>query len=623
MNRRHLLLALAALLALPQLGVSSAQLAIGGRATSDASTRIRRVETGLTPPFPVAGEPAWTIEERMKHYNVPGVSVAVIDDFQVVWAKGYGVADVASKRPVTPETRFQAASISKPVTAVAAMRMVRAGLLALDRPVNEQLTSWKLPDNDLTRATPVTLRRLLSHSAGTTVHGFPGYAITEKVPSIVDVLEGRGNTAPIRVDLAPGAGFRYSGGGTSVAQLLMADVAKKPFPRIMHDEVLGPVGMTSSTYEQPLPARLAPHAASGYRRDGKAIEGRYHVYPEMAAAGLWTTPTDLARLLAHLQTALAGRDAKTILPREAVAEMIDARVEVEPGRKVGVGPFVETTGGRRYFGHGGANEGFQCFMLASVEGGKGVAVMTNSDNGNNIAQEIVRAVAREYAWEGYVPEPAKTVALAPERLRAAEGRYRVDEDAVAVVRLAGDRLVLEQEGRTARLYPTSETAFVRDDAPVRYELGSKDGAPALTIRAGERVVVAERLGADTWAPSELLVSGRHAEAVERYRAIHRERPESLAVAEDRLNRLGYTLIAEGKTDAAVAVMALNAELRPGSANTYDSLADARLAAGDRKGAAEAYRRALAALPGDARASDAAKAQLRANAERFLADFDKK
>jgi CubicO group peptidase (beta-lactamase class C family) len=613
MNRRLVLFALAALLATPNL-------ALAGGSKPDAAARIRRVETGLLPPLPVAGEPGWTIEERMKYYKVPGVSVAVIDNYEVVWAKGYGLADVASKRPVTADTRFQAASISKPVTAVAAMRMVRAGQLSLDRPVNEQLTSWKLPDNDLTRATPVTLRRLFSHSAGTTVHGFPGYAVTERIPSIVDVLEGRGNTAPIRVDLAPGTQFRYSGGGTSVAQLLMSDVAKMPFPEIMREQVLAPVGMTSSTYEQPLPARLAEHAATGYRRDVRPVEGRYHVYPEMAAAGLWTTPADLARLLAHLQTALAGRDAKTILPREAVAEMIDARVEVDPGAKVGIGPFVPTVGGRRYFGHGGSNEGFQCYMIASAEGGKGAVVMTNSDNGSPITQEIVRAIAREYGWEGYVPEPAKPVALSPDQLRALEGRYLVEEDAVAIIRLAGDRLEYTREGQTWRLYPTSATTFFRREAPTRYEFGSVEGVPTLTIRPGEQVFVAKRIAADVVVPAELLWSGRHSEAVERYRAIWRERPESPVVAQDRLNQTGYTLLGDGHVEAAIAIFTLNTELRPNSANAYDSLADARLAAGDRKGAAEAYRKVLAALPGDTREKEATKAALRANAERFLAGF---
>lgn len=265
-----------------------------GQARPDLDAEIKRVEQGLLPPVLIKGDPAWTIEERMKFYKVPGLSVAVIKDFKIHWARAYGVKDLETKEPVTVETLFQAGSISKSVNAMIVMKKVEQGKISLDANINDKLVSWKLPDNDFTAKKKVTLRNLLSHTAGTTVHGFPGYAIDEKVPTVPQVLNGEApaNTAPVRVDLEPGTRFRYSGGGTTITQLALTDIEKKPYPEIARETVLKPLKMTNSTYSQPLPASWRPKAATGYRRDGSEVKGKIHIYPEMAAAGLWTTPTD-------------------------------------------------------------------------------------------------------------------------------------------------------------------------------------------------------------------------------------------------------------------------------------------------------------------------------------------
>src|SRR6185369_11936721 len=263
---------------------------------STAQTRIQHVEEGLLPVVLIKGEPGWTIQERMKHYRVPGVSIAVINDYKVEWARSYGVKDVETNEPVTTETRFQAASISKPVTAMIALKKVAEGKLALDENINNKLTSWKLPDNEFTAKRKVTLANLLSHTGGLTVHGFPGYEVGKRLPTVPEILNGKepANTPAVRVDMEPGTKFRYSGGGTTITQLTLMDIEKKPYPQIAQETVLGPLGMTHSTYSQPLPDDIRKQAASGHRQDGKPVEGKIHVYPEMAPAGLWTTPTDLA-----------------------------------------------------------------------------------------------------------------------------------------------------------------------------------------------------------------------------------------------------------------------------------------------------------------------------------------
>jgi len=329
------------------------------------------------------------IAARMAAQHIPGASVAVIDGGKLAWARGYGVTAAENGKPVNAETLFQAASISKHVAALVALHLVDEGMLSLDEDVNRKLRSWKVPENDLTRTEKVTLRRLLNHSAGLTVHGFPGYAAGAPVPTLVEVLDGKkpANTAPIRVDIVPGTKWRYSGGGYEVAQQLILDVAGKPFPQLAREIVFGPLAMTHSTFEQPLPAPLEGNAARGHRANGAMIEGRWHTYPEMAAAGLWTTPSDLARIVIELQT--GGHVLKPETQRQMLTKVLG---------DYGLGLGLQDIDGAKAFAHGGSNEGFQCAMAALQERGKGAIVMTNSDRGGAFANEVVKMIAAEYHW---------------------------------------------------------------------------------------------------------------------------------------------------------------------------------------------------------------------------------
>ncbi|MGH7539274.1 MAG: serine hydrolase domain-containing protein, partial [Gemmatimonadales bacterium] len=260
------------------------------------------------------------VRGQMARRRIPGGSLAIIQNGRIVVARAYGVVDVTTRAPVTPATLFQAGSISKPVSALGALHLVEVGRLSLDGDVNAKLTSWRVPDNSFTTTEKVTLRRILSHSAGVTVHGFPGYDPANPVPSLAQVLDGAApaNTAPIRVDAIPGAIGRYSGGGFTIMQQMMIDVTGKPFPRFMHETVLEPIGMTSSSFEQPPPPARAALSASGYYADRTPVRGRWHVYPEMAAAGLWTNATDLARFAIEIQETLAGRGHGVISPAMAL-----------------------------------------------------------------------------------------------------------------------------------------------------------------------------------------------------------------------------------------------------------------------------------------------------------------
>ncbi len=418
--------------------------------------RAARVESGLLPPIVVSGRPvpAKTLAERMAALKVPGISIAVINEGVIEWAKGYGVAEAGTSTPVTPRTLFQAASISKPVTALAALRLVEQGKLVLDEDVNAKLTSWKVPETDLTKTEKVTLRRLLSHTAGLTVSGFGGYPADAPMPSLVQVLNGEkpANNAAIRVDVLPGKLWRYSGGGFTVAQQLMIDVSGRPFPALLDELVLKPLGMADSTYEQPLPADRRLAAAAGHGSDGRPISGRYHTYPEMAAAGLWTTPTDLAKFLLEIRKALGRSSA--ILTAETARQMTTIQ---KSGYGLGLG--IEGAGPSASFGHGGSNEGFKCQMTAFFESGRGAVVMTNGDRGGFLASEVLRSIAREYGWPAFQPAEKKVVAVDPKALALFEGRYELRPGKFLDVKLEAGTLFVGDEDGKIELFPESETRF--------------------------------------------------------------------------------------------------------------------------------------------------------------------
>ena len=429
--------------------------------------KIQRIESGLLPAVMIKGRPVekMNLADRMAAHKVPALSVAVIKDFKVEWARAYGFRDAEQKSPATVETLFQAASISKPVAAAAALHFVEKGRLDLDEDVNSKLASWKAPENEFTAKKKVTLREILSHSAGLTVHGFLGYPTGQPVPTLLQVLDGRkpANSAPIRVDVLPGSIWRYSGGGYTVLQQLMIDVLEKPFPDIMKETVLTPAGMTQSAYEQPLPEARLARSAVGYKSTGAPVEGCRHVYPELAAAGLWTTPTDLCRFAIEIMNAARGRSDRIISQNMAKAMLA---VEKAPS---GLGFFLQGEGADFRFGHSGGNEGFICDLVAFPARGTGVAVMTNADGGGALCTELLRSIAAEYGLPGYSSAEKAIILLGPEIIARYAGKYEVDfsgQKMPAVVSRKGDHLVVNAMGSDAELYPESETSFFAMDLSI-------------------------------------------------------------------------------------------------------------------------------------------------------------
>jgi CubicO group peptidase (beta-lactamase class C family) len=433
---------------------------------SEHADLVSAVENALQPAMYAQGKPiaAMNILDRMKYYHVPGVSVAVIDNGKIDWAKGYGIKETGGNDPVTPETLFQAASISKPVTALGTLQLVEKGILNLDSPVNDKLVSWKVPENEFSEKEKVTLRRLLTHSAGLTVSGFPGYTTSEQIPTPVQVLDGEkpANTSPVRVDMIPGSEWRYSGGGFVVTQLLVADVSGKPFQETMQATVLAPLEMNHSTFEQPLPRDKTEQAASAHLANGEVVKGMWHVYPELAAAGLWSTPSDLCRFAIELQKSVAGGSNK-VISQEMAVKMLAPGIG---NWGLGVGLGESTAEEKRSFSHGGGNKGFICMLFAFVNKGQGAVVMTNSENGNELVMEILRSLSSVYGWSILQPKEVALVEIAPEKLIRYAGDYRAPDepDTPVVVYIEKDQLRMKSpETGDWALSPISETEFVYMD----------------------------------------------------------------------------------------------------------------------------------------------------------------
>ncbi len=403
------------------LTVVASILALSSAAAAQRGVPAAQILSGLEGKYYLAGAPRipHTLTERMRAYHVPGASIAVIDDYRVVWKYAAGLRDVAAAEPVTTATLFQAASMSKPVAAAGILRQFEQRHLSLDADVNTLLRSWHLamPANSTQL---VTMRRLLSHSAGINVHGFAGYDRDAQLPSLLQVLNGAppANSPVIRVTGVPGSKTEYSGGGTSIAQQVAVDVSGEPFAPFTQQTLLGPLGMRNSTFDQPLPEVLWTRAADGYYGNGKPVHRGWHVYPTMAAAGLWTTPADLATFVIAVQNALRGRGEPPI----------DATVAREMATRASQGFGLGLGVAAGYFAHNGANEGFQGIFIGLDSGGRGVVVMTNSENGILLADEVVHSVAKAYHWPVMQSEPKKTIPLTTAMMRDVAGTYAAKLD---------------------------------------------------------------------------------------------------------------------------------------------------------------------------------------------------
>jgi CubicO group peptidase (beta-lactamase class C family) len=485
----HALL-VAVLLPLPQLALSQA------RVTDPEDAHIHRVEAGLLPIAATRDKLGSheTIGERLRAYGVAGLSVAVIDEGRIAWAKGYGVADTTTGQAVTPETLFQAGSISKPIAALGALLLVERGKLDLDGDVNRYLRKWKVPTNAFTAAHPVTLRTLLDHSAALTDLAFENYEPGRPLPALSDVLQS--HWSAIRVESEPGRQYSYSGTGYVVLQQLMMDTSGQPFDTFMTSQVLRPLGMTRSTYANPIPTSLQQSAAMGHYSGGERIPGGYRVGPESAVGGLWTTPSDIARYIIEVQEWYADSRRGLISPR-MTQQMLSPQIGY-----AGLGVVLSGSGEDLRFGHDGFNEGFECAMVGYVRAGRGAVVMANSGFSYMLIKEVLGSIARVYEWPHYdstnqwPPSAAirqQEIARVPNEVTAqAVGHYSLDANTSVRVFAKDQRLFIHwpRSGK-AEIFQTPDERLFCPQLTF-----SELGNPFLRLRAAKHGAPGELLGAD-------------------------------------------------------------------------------------------------------------------------------
>ena len=419
---------------------------------------INSIENSLIKNIQIKGDSIqkFNILERMGFYKVPGVSIAIVENGEIKWAKGYGYANTETGTKVNASTLFQAGSISKPLAALSALKLFENDSLDLNKDVNYYLKKWQIPENKFTETEKVTLEKLLTHTAGMTVHGFPGYQQTDKFPEIIDVLNGNGNTGKIVVDTIPGSIWRYSGGGYTVMEKVVEDVSGLSLDDYMSKNILLPIGMKNSTYQQPIAKEFQNNISAAYDGNGELIKGLWNNYPEQAAAGLWTTPSDLAMYCMEIQDIVQGKK-NGVLTKETVDKML-----TKHKNDWGLGPSLQNEKESLIFGHGGKNAGFTNDMTAYVYQGNAIIVMTNADNGSKLISEIKNAISNYYNWSISQPKTIEIIELSDTTLKQYVGKYELTEQSLILkVQFKDNQLFLTNTPiGNLNLSPMTNTKFL-------------------------------------------------------------------------------------------------------------------------------------------------------------------
>ncbi len=575
---------------------------IRAQVPTSMKARITAVENSLMPYVPIKEFKGWNLPARMKFYRVPGVSIAVIHNFKLDWVKGYGLADTLKNIPVTPETLFSAGSISKLVTAVAALKLVENNQLNLDKPINNYLTSWRIPENDFTRRTPITLRLLLSHQAGTSQSSYFGFT-PDKVPSlsIRDILNGipAAESRPVVVNSEPKKEFRYSGGGYLIAQQAIMDVTNQEFASFTRKSIFKVLGMQHTTFAQPLSPAFSKKAAWAYSQNSW-FKGMPYVYPQQAAAGLYATPQDLARFIIVLQQSYRGKS--NFLKPATVQALVTPQVGVSNGvyrEEMGLGAFLLQRSDNHqpngvYFEHTGVNAGFLAYAIGNLTAGNGVIIMLNKDGAaDELGKEIRRAVAKVYNWTNFLPDQIIPQPLPDSLLVQYAGRYQRGPDEVVTFRKENNYLLETiNQGRPIYCFPVAKDTVAFSDYSFKGVFRRNRESQITGLEILELSKLLPRLPDTSYLPNELLRQGRLREAVAGYR--------KLQWNEYQLTYMAYELMHErpAKLKEAESILQLASQQFPQSGIVKARFGDLYRFQGKKAEAIQAYQRALATNPQD-------------------------
>ncbi|MFP9100637.1 serine hydrolase [Flavobacterium sp. RHBU_24] len=572
------------------------------KAQTPLQNRIKKVENGLIPYVPVKGLPGWTIAQRMGTHKIPGMSIAVIDNYKIDFAKSYGYADTIQKVPATNNTIYSAGSVSKMVTAIIVMRLVDKGLLDLDTDVNQYLTTWKIEPSSYTVGKGTTLRMLLSHTAGTSQSSYWGFKQGQApLPSIKQILDGDpiAGTRRVVVNSEPGKEFRYSGGGYMIVQMVLMDVLKADFETIARKYVFNPLKMDSSTFDQPLPKKYLTRLSTGYSEAPWYTPGTY-VYPQQAAAGLHTNATDLALLIIEMEKSLAG--TSSFLKTETVRQMLTPQIEISNGQyteEMGLGAFLyrrsDATGDNvSYFEHVGVNAGFVGFATGSLAGGHGVLILLNSgDDFNGFGKELIRSIAAAYQWPAFLPDTLLPAKLTEKELEEFCGRYRKGpNEVVEIMRRDGHFAERINGGKEILCFPTGNDSIVFSDYNIK-GLFLRDSSGRISALRTEYQIDDQAwpfMSEGQYTAREYITAGKYVEAE---RAILTDK-----LSENELTYWSYELINSKKPDVEGigAILKSALALYPESPIVHLRMGDLALLNGNKAEARAHYEKACALDP---------------------------
>ena len=538
--------------------------------SKETKEQIKHVENNLFSRVILNGK-ADNILARMAYFKVKGLSIAVVNNYKIVWAKGYGWADEKEKRSVTTATLFKPGSISKSLNAVGVLKLAQDNKLDIYKDINEYLKSWKFPYDSLSKGKKITMANLLSHTAGLSVYGgFPGYDAKSKIPTLPQILGGvaPANTPAVHSLFEPGLQFQYSGGGTIISQLIITDLTKQPYEKFMFDNVLKPLGMTNSFYSAAPPQKNELNKyAMGYSKEGAKVEATFHVYPEQAPMGLWTNPSDLAKYIIETQLAYQRKSSK-VLNQQMAGLQLTPYID----NSATMGAFIGDRNGEKYFFHDAGNEGYRGLYYGSVEGGNGVVVFVNSDDGN-IILELLNSVASVYNWKGFdKPKNINTVTVPDTTIRKYPGVY-LYEGKFAEVTKEKNEIIYWADGQTCKMYFTSQSDFINMQFPTEKSF--------ITDGLGNVTGYARKLNGNELPSATKVV-----------------RVDTIKAHEGQLNAFGWHLLETKRFAEAILYLNRATELEPGDNGAINNLAHGHLFNHEYEKAIKLYQDFIAKTPND-------------------------
>ena len=577
---------------------------LANTAFAQTNPNIVKVENNLITYVPVKGFKPWNIAERMKYHNINGASIAVIKNYKIDFAKSYGFADTALKIKANNETIYSAGSISKLVTAVIVMKLVDEGKLSLDSNVNNYLKSWKLDENDFTKQKPITLKMLLSHTAGASQSAYWGFKPTEKdLPTITEILNGnkKAGSNKVVINSQPNKEFRYSGGGYMIVQMILMDVLQKDFESIAQEYVFKPLQMSSSTFAQPLPIQFKQRFSYGYSA-ASWYTGKPYIYPQQAAAGLHTTATDLAKLIIAIQKSIVGKS--NFLSCKTANTLVAPQVQISNGgylEQMGVGAFLlqqanNKTAEGKYFEHQGSNAGFISFAIGSVVNGNGAVILLNSgDDFNGFGIELRRSIALTYNWTNFLPKQIEPITLQPNETNAYEGRYLKGKNEVVTIKAEKNYLKETiNNGKTIYVFPIAKDTVVFTDYNIKgyFDRDSNNNIVGLRNEYQKVNEHWKKMLPNEFTANEYLDQKNYAAAKKAF--------EKLNMNEYQITYLAYELLNKKPIDidAIETILQLAKEQYPNSPIVYARWGDFYLKIGDKNKAKNAFSKAIELDPND-------------------------